>query len=108
MSQTTFNIYLDDRLQNQLRIRFNSHKGKIINFVVQYESIINKKWIAIVRYDCAHGFFHRDRLFPDGSKEKKAINEQDLGYALNFARQDLEDRWEWYLEHYLIMSNNDN
>ena len=39
--------------------------------VLQYEAIINEKWVAIVRYDCAHGFFHRDLINPNGDKEKK-------------------------------------
>jgi len=60
--------------------------------------MINGKWVAIIRYDCAHGFFHRDLIHPNGSKEKKVIKAPDLKYALSFARQDFEDRWEWYKE----------
>jgi len=38
--------------------------------VLQYEAMIEGKWFVIVRYDCAHGFFHRDLLHPNEDKEK--------------------------------------
>ena len=75
--------------------------------VIQYEAMIHGKWAAIVRYDCAHGFFHRDLLHPNGDKEKKAIEVPDLKYAFTFARQDLEDKWGWYKEQYIKKMTND-
>ncbi len=69
--------------------------------MLQYEAMIDEKWVAIVRYDCAHGFFHRDLLYPNGDKEKKLIDVPNLKYAFTFAKQDLEDKWEWYKEQYL-------
>jgi hypothetical protein len=55
--------------------------------------LIEGKWNPIVRYDCAHGFFHRDVLFPNGDKDKQVIEFNDLEAALSFAEQDLKDRW---------------
>jgi hypothetical protein len=75
--------------------------------VAQYETIINEKWMPIVRYDCAHGFFHRDVMHPNGDKEKKLIDVPDLNFAFSYARQDLEDKWEWYKEQYLKDLRND-
>ncbi len=69
-----------------------------MNLVVQYEAFIDENWRAIVRYDCAHGFFHRDLLKPNGEQEKKVFEIPDLNTAFSFARQDLEDRWKWYKE----------
>jgi len=57
--------------------------------------------MAVVRYDCAHGFFHRDLLHPNGDREKKIIEVPDLEFAFTFARQDLEDKWEWYKEQFV-------
>ncbi|OQX73475.1 MAG: hypothetical protein B6D61_12505 [Bacteroidetes bacterium 4484_249] len=101
MNEKEFLIYLGTRSQDRLRIHFMSNKGKILNLLIQYEGIINNKWIAIVRYDCAHGFFHRDIINPDGSQEKKAIEMDNLNIAFSFARQDLEDKWEWYKEQFI-------
>lgn len=49
-----------------------------------------------MRYDCAHGFFHRDVFLPDGEKEKQVIEFETLEMALSYAEQDLKDRWEFY------------
>jgi hypothetical protein len=46
-------------------------------------------------------FFHRDVIFPDGKKEKYTISIVSLEDALNYAEQDLKDRWEFYKERYL-------
>jgi hypothetical protein len=96
-----FYIYLGIQFKDRIRVHLVKDKGEILDLVIQYEAMINGKWVAIVRYDCAHGFFHRDMLQPNGDKEKKAIETPDLKYAFAFARQDLEDRWEWYKEQYL-------
>ncbi len=101
MNKVEFFIALGTRDVDRFRFRFHKEKGKIIDLVVQYEIFINEKWKAVVRYDCAHGFFHRDSISPDGSKEKKIIDVPDLNYALLFARQDIEDKWEWYREQFI-------
>lgn len=101
MNEKEFFIYLGNRFKDRVRIRFETDKRDILDLVLQYETMINDKWVAIVRYDCAHGFFHRDLLHPNGDKEKKAIEVPNLKYAFTFARQDLEDKWEWYKEQYL-------
>lgn len=57
--------------------------------------------LAIVRYDCSHGFFHKDVMYPDGSKEKTEMTFDSLKNASQYASQDLKDRWEWYKERYI-------
>ncbi len=96
-----FFIFLGTQFKDRIRVHFLKDKGKILDLIIQYEASINGKWVAIVRYDCAHGFFHRDLILPNGDKEKKVIEAPDLKYAFLFARQDLEDRWEWYKEQYV-------
>jgi hypothetical protein len=101
VNEKEFFIYLGNRLNDRIRFRFKKEKGEIIDLVLQYEAMINGKWMPIVRYDCAHGFFHRDVIHPNGDKEKKMIDVPDLRFAFSFAKQDLEDKWEWYKEQYL-------
>lgn len=101
MNDKEFFIFLGLHFKDRIRVHFLKDKGEILDLVIQYEATINGKWVAIVRYDCAHGFFHRDLMHPNGDKEKKVIEAPDLKYAFSFARQDLEDRWEWYKEQYL-------
>ncbi len=100
MNNKEYFVYLEWG-SDRLRIRYDIDKGKVVDFVIQYESFINNKWIAIVRYDCAHGFFHRDELYPKGEQVKTEIDIQDLNSAALYAEQDLRDRWNWYKEQYL-------
>lgn len=94
----TKNISLDG--DDRLRIKISVEKGAVSDVVVQYESKIMGKWYSIVRYDCSHGFFHRDVLTPKGEKIKQAIPIQNLKDALIYAEQDIKDRWEWYKEKF--------
>jgi hypothetical protein len=107
VNEKEFFIYLGNRFKDRIRFHFAKDKGEISDLVIQYETIIKDKWLAIVRYDCAHGFFHRDLLYPNGDKEKKALDVPNLKFAFTFAKQDLEDKWEWYKEQYLKKCKND-
>ena len=78
-----------------------------MDLVVQFETKIKGQWKPIVRYDCAHGFFHRDIIYPDGETDKKAIAITNLEHALDYAEQDLKDRWEFYKEKYIKKLKND-
>lgn len=99
--EIAYQKFLDDNELERLRLRIKTDKGEVIDIVVQYETLLNEKWTPIVRYDCAHGFFHRDLLYPKDEKEKQTININSLDDALNYAEQDIKDRWEFYKERYL-------
>jgi hypothetical protein len=107
VNEKEFYIYLGTHFKDRIRLRFEKDKGQILDLIIQYETIINKKWVPIVRYDCSHGFFHRDLLHPNGDTEKKEIDIPNLKYGFTFAKQDLEDKWEWYKEQYLKKFKND-
>ena len=92
--------FINKHNSERLRIRILIEKGKVTDIVIQYETLLAREWVPIIRYDCAHGFFHRDVLNPDGSKEKKAIGIKNLEDALLYAEQDLKDRWAFYKEKY--------
>jgi hypothetical protein len=101
LADKRFYKYLNDNGTERLRFRIITQKGKVSDVVIQYETLINGKWVAIVRYDCAHGFFHKDMLLPDGSQEKTAIAINDLNIAIDYAEQELKDNWEIYKQKYL-------
>lgn len=105
MREIKFIIYLDNQQLNRLRVRLITENGELIDVLYQYESFINNNWVAIVRYDCSHGFFHRDVLMPNGDKEKKSIEIDSLKNASKYAEQDLKDRWAWYKERYIKKTN---
>lgn len=86
----------DDRL----RLKIETEKGEVVDIVVQYEAKFDAVWHPIVRYDCSHGFFHRDVMFPGNKKEKHHLDIPDLKTALLYAEQDIKDRWKWYRDRY--------
>lgn len=85
---------------DRLRLRIETEKGKIVDIVVQYEAEFGGEWHPIVRYDCSHGFLHRDVMLPGGKEEKYPLDIPDLKTALLYAEQDIKDRWKWYRERY--------
>ena len=96
-----FTKSLDKLGQERLRVKMVINKGKLTDLVFQYESFINGNWEEIVRYDIAHGFFHRDFINAKGEKEKVRIEIQDLKTAATFAEQDIKDKWEFYKSKYI-------
>ena len=100
MGKKEFTKLLTPEGEDRLRVRIVIEKSKVTDVVIQYESKIKDKWHTIVRYDCAHGFFHRDLITVKGDKIKQPISISNLNDALTYAEQDLKDRWEWYKEQY--------
>lgn len=60
---------------------------------------------SVARYDCAHGYFHRDVMLPDGTQEKTAISIIQLDVALSYAEQELKDNWQNYKSNYMKKLN---
>jgi len=75
-------------------------RGKVVRFVVQLEINYNGDWKEVVRYDCAHGFAHRDSydLAGENKKEKLPLSFED---ALTIADDDIDDNWEFYKQKFL-------
>ena len=96
-----FTKLIGDSGEDRLRFRFRLEKGSVTDMMMQYECRIDDKWFEVVRYDFAHGFFHRDLISPKGEKVKKAIDISDMKLAAIYAEEDLKDRWEWYRENYI-------
>ncbi len=87
---------LSQELRDRLRVSVIKEKGKIINFVVQYEASIKSRWYAIIRYDTSHGFAHKDIIHYDGTREKQPLYFPNYNLAFTFAIQDLKSLWRWY------------
>ena len=107
MAEKEFLKYLDKYANDRIRMRISVENGAVIDIVVQYETLIEDKWVAVVRYDCAHGFFHRDVIYPNGDKVKQVIEIDRLDAALLYAEKDLKDKWEFYKHRYLKKIKND-
>ncbi len=74
------------------RVEFCKDKGKILSFMVQLEYKAGDDWRPVVRYDTAHGFAHRDRYKPDGTKiAHEPLGMTDYNQALDYAIDDVKD-----------------
>lgn len=78
MGEKFYFVFLDDEQLNLLRFWIHTDNGRVVNFVVQYETFIKSEWHAVVRYDLAHNFFHRDIMNYKGEKEKYSLPIQNL------------------------------
>lgn len=86
----------DDRSRQKL----TTEKGQVKRFVVQYEAYIEGKWRAIVRYDTAHGYFHRDIIHPDRSTSKTEFSAVEFAEAFTQAELDVKINWSRYRQKY--------
>ncbi|MEW6327538.1 MAG: hypothetical protein AB1487_08095 [Thermodesulfobacteriota bacterium] len=100
MQEIKFLYSLSEELEDRLRVSALKRKGEILRFVVQYEALIENKWRAIIRYDTAHGFAHKDIIHYDGEKEKQPLYFADMNLAFTFAIQELKISWRWYRSAY--------
>jgi hypothetical protein len=99
MKKKTYIFMLSD--EDRKRHEHVIDKGKILEFVVQYEILFENKWMPVVRYDTAHGYAHKDLINPDSSKEKIFMGLADLNEALTLADRDINENWERYKERFL-------
>ncbi|MGR3319670.1 MAG: DUF7718 family protein [Candidatus Anammoxibacter sp.] len=75
-------------------------KGKVEKFIVQLEVNHDGKWKEVVRYDCAHGFTHRDSYNLAGRNKKEELY-LDFEEALTLADDDIDEYWESYKQKFL-------
>lgn len=83
-----------------MRVRFTKERGRITQFLVQLECVVDDEWYIIMRYDTAHDFAHCDVLHPDGTEEKTALATLDYNEAFTFAQFDLRSNWKKYRDRY--------
>jgi len=83
------------------RVRHIRVRGRVVEFLVQYEVQVAGEWYPVVRYDTAHGFAHKDILHPTEAADKEALPFTDYNLALTYAENDLRKNWEKYREEFL-------
>ncbi|MBM3129918.1 MAG: hypothetical protein FJ009_15015 [Chloroflexi bacterium] len=101
MTETTYIIDLTPDGKNRYRHRHVVSRRRIVEFSLQYEAFLENKWHAIVRYDTAHGFAHRDVIHPDGTEGKTSFQHWSYEQVLTFGERDLKQNWLAYRATYL-------
>lgn len=72
-----------------------------MDFVVQLEVKVQGAWREVLRYDCSHGYAHRDRYNLEGRKKTDDLSHLSYADALTLADQDINRNWERYRERFL-------
>lgn len=85
----------------RLRCSMQRHGKQVEKFTVQLEIKHQSAWIAVVRYDNAHGFCHRDTLHANGSQDKTAVFVGDINETFTYAIETLRAEWEAHRDRYL-------
>jgi hypothetical protein len=108
LGEKQFLTFLGTFFTDRIRCVFETRKGKVVKInVVEYETLVeDKQWLPVVRYDTAHGFFHRDVYLFGGHKHfKEFIFRPSLEEALTYAIQDIRLNWQKYKSAYLEKDN---
>jgi hypothetical protein len=94
---------LDEAAQEWMRVRIWLRAGRVLRFVVQYETTLAGMRMPVVRYDAAHGSAHRDRLDHRGVEVAKDFMHDylSLADALVHAERDVRENWRRYREVFL-------
>ena len=99
MNEIDFIYPLSSDLEDRLRVRAIKIRGRIVSFVVQYEALISGEWRAVVRYDTAHGFTHKDIIRANGEVIKQPLFFETYNLAFTFATLDLKVNWRQYRDN---------
>ena len=96
MAERRYVIFMPGSSQDRYRHYHLSRRGRVIEFVIQYEG----KWRTIVRYDTAHDRPHKDIEHPDGTQTKIEFPYHRNEEVLTIGQNDIRDNWERYREQY--------
>lgn len=76
-------------------------RGKVVDFVIQLEVKVEREWKEVLRYDCSHGYAHRDRYNLKSSKRVDDLSLMNYEEALSLADRDINRNWQTYKERFL-------
>jgi hypothetical protein len=96
MPERDYKIYINELIR--ICKYFYTNLGDVLNFVVKLECNYKNEWHEAERYDCYHGYIHKDILDRSGKKKRTVkIGIADKKTALNFAIADYEENYNFYI-----------
>ena len=98
MAEKNYLILLD--LDTRKRHYHFTEAGKITKFAVQLEVKVKDTWKEVIRYDCAHGYSHKDLYDIKGKHRKININ-MNYEDALTYADDNINENWQIYRHRFL-------
>ena len=107
MPEIGYLLSLDANELNWPRVELTTVGGRVLTFVAQYETTLDGKIIAVVRYDNHHGFCHRDRMNRRGDVVEKTPIDGSPGVVATLGVNDIKANWSAYLLRFLGGSENE-
>ena len=101
MQDIEYIVYLTFDEAERIRVFARKEKKDILEFVVQYESLLDQVWKPIIRYDTAHGFAHKDIIKADGTQIKQPLFFDNYNLAFTFAAIDIKSNWKKYRRNFI-------
>ena|GEM_PF-1236843 len=87
--------------ENRLRVYYQSEKGKVRKFSLQYESLIQSKWHTILRIDNFHNSVPHKHVYYLNRRVRRATLGTDPHKVFNFWRDYIEDNYPTIKDNYL-------
>lgn len=100
MGEKSFIVLLGDSTTDGYGLYCQTEKGQVTIFRVQYEAYIDSEWRAVLRYDTAHGFPHRDLLHPHHPEDKTAFPNRSNAEILTLGQEDIKRNWKAHRARY--------
>ncbi|MBI3361943.1 MAG: hypothetical protein HY023_12635 [Chloroflexi bacterium] len=100
MGEKLFTVGLEDSENDRYRFECRTAKGRVVLFSIQYEAKIQGKWVAIIRFDTAHGFPHQDTMHPGKSETKTRFPGLTNSQVLTLGQNDIKENWRKYRTAY--------
>lgn len=85
----------------RIRCSYKRHGKRLLQFTVQLEIVYLGAWQAVVRYDNAHGFCHRDILHPDGTQDKTPMFVGNANQTFSAAIREMRANWQAHRDRFL-------
>jgi hypothetical protein len=86
--------------EDEIFIRMELSHGMIMGFAVVQVSEINGAEHQIVRYDCSHGYAHKDCLY-EARNRKEELPDKPLDELCNEAIGEIRREWKNYRSRFM-------
>jgi hypothetical protein len=93
--------------RDEIFTRIVVRRGQVTDFAIVYFTLIGGRPRQVVRYDCKHGFAHKDSLY-ERSPRKEAMPRMPLKRLFNLALDDVEENWKEYKRKYVKANGDEN
>jgi len=87
--------------RDRVAVSFQTKRGHVSHFSLQYEILLEGRWRKVVRFDSSHGVPHKHTFRRNGEAYRHDIPFSDIKEALTTLLLHIKDNYESMRENYL-------